>query len=87
MRPIHLIALLWMGCTDGLDEPLRKCNGSAELCTREIDQLSFAGTHNAMSSAERGWLFPNQGDAIPTQLSKGIRGLNIDLSLHTYKDR
>ena len=32
-----------------------------------------------MSSEERGWLFPNQGDAIPTQLQKGIRGLNIDL--------
>ena len=32
-----------------------------------------------MSSEERGWLFPNQGDAIPTQLDRGIRGLNIDL--------
>ena len=55
------------------------CNGHASLCDRPVDEVRFAATHNSMSSAERGWLFPNQNLAIPGQLDAGIRGLNIDL--------
>jgi len=55
------------------------CNGHAELCARPLDEVAFPATHNSMSSAERGWLIPNQNLAIPGQLDGGIRGLNIDL--------
>ena len=72
------ILLYILACENPIDAP-RQCNGETHLCDRPVDTVAFAATHNAMSSEERGWLFPNQGDAIPTQLNKGIRGLNIDL--------
>ena len=56
------------------------CNGSATLCNRRLDQVVFAGAHNAMSNAEiSGWLFPHQPRAIPHQLEDGIRALLIDV--------
>ena len=56
------------------------CNGSAKLCNRRLDQVVFAGAHNAMSNAEiPGWLFPHQPRSIPHQLEDGIRALLIDV--------
>jgi len=57
-----------------------ECNGSAKLCTRRLDQIVFAGAHNAMSNAEiPGWLFPHQNHAFPGQLADGVRALLIDV--------
>jgi hypothetical protein len=57
-----------------------ECNGSALLCNRRLNQIVFAGSHNAMSNAEvPGWLFPHQNRAIPGQLEDGIRALLIDV--------
>ncbi len=59
--------------------PIRTCNGYAALCDRRLDQVVFAGTHNAMSAADtRGWLLANQRRAIPRQLRDGIRLFLID---------
>ena len=56
------------------------CNGSARLCNRRLDQIVFAGAHNAMSNAEvAGWLFPHQSHLIPRQLEDGVRALLIDV--------
>jgi hypothetical protein len=56
------------------------CNGSAKLCNRRVDQIVFAGAHNAMSNAEiPGWLFPHQNHAFPGQLADGVRALLIDV--------
>lgn len=56
------------------------CNGSARLCNRRLDQVVFAGAHNAMSNAEvPGWLFPHQNHLIPRQLEDGVRALLIDV--------
>jgi len=54
------------------------CNGSAALCARRVDEVTFAAAHNAMSSAADGWLRPNQAEGIPAQLDAGIRGFLID---------
>jgi len=54
------------------------CNGSAVLCSRRVDEVTFAAAHNAMSSAVGGWLRPNQAEGIPAQLDAGIRGFLID---------
>ena len=59
--------------------PERRCNGAAHLCARAYDEVSYVTTHNAMSSDERRWLAPNQGYAVPQQLSDGVRGLMLDL--------
>ena len=46
--------------------------GWQELCDRPLNEVLFAGTHNAMSSTEDGWNFPNQEFAFTRQLEDGI---------------
>ncbi len=87
-------ALVSTACS-AVDQPKqadRVCNGLMELCDRPLDEVLFAGTHNAMSSSEDGWNFPNQEYAFTRQLEDGTRGLNFDTYLwndeaylcHTY---
>jgi uncharacterized membrane protein HdeD (DUF308 family) len=54
------------------------CNGSVELCDRPLDRVAFPTAHNAMSSAEDGFVDPNHRRSLVTQLDAGIRGLLID---------
>jgi len=65
-------------CPDDGGRTTTACNGSPELCSRPFDQVSFATTHNAMSSADEGWVVPNQEHALARQLADGIRGLMLD---------
>ena len=67
------------------DEPERPplevstCNGSEELCSRSLDEVVFAGTHNSMSAASyRDWLFAQHTAGITEQLEAGFRALLID---------
>lgn len=60
------------------EDSVMLCNGFVELCDKKISEALFAGTHNSMSAQEEGWLGPNHIYPIPTQLSDGIRALNID---------
>jgi len=61
------------------------CNGSAVLCSRRLDEVVFAGTHNSFAaSAEPGWYFANQTYGIPRQLEDGIRALLIDVHYGVY---
>jgi hypothetical protein len=61
------------------DRPVTACNGHEELCGRRLNEVTFAGTHNSMSSAEeRGWYFAGQRGDIRQQLDDGIRALLID---------
>lgn len=54
------------------------CNGSVDLCDRRIDEVVFAGSHNAMASSDLGWeLAPQLGDMV-AQLDHGVRALLID---------
>jgi hypothetical protein len=65
----------------GDPDPVRvgRCNGSAALCDKRLDEVVFAGTHNSMSAdGEPGWLFAAQDAGIPTQLREGVRALLID---------
>lgn len=62
------------------------CNGSAELCDRRYDEVSHATTHNAMSSAEDGWLAPNQRHDMLRQLHDGVRALMIDTHVDDRED-
>jgi len=56
------------------------CNGAAELCDRRIDQITFAGAHNAMGSADNPrWLFPNQDKGVPALLEQGVRAFMLDV--------
>lgn len=52
------------------------CNGHAELCDRQLDQVAFGASHNSMSARrDPGWLFAEHDQGIPAQLSFGIRAL------------
>lgn len=58
----------------------RGCHGSLELCDRPLDDIVFAGTHNAMGAAEvANWMFPNHRVGIPSQLRDGIRAFMLDV--------
>jgi hypothetical protein len=57
------------------------CNGHVELCDRPLDMVTLAGTHNAMSNADAGWLSPNQSHGITRQLEDGIRAVMLDTML------
>lgn len=58
-------------------EPL-KCNGHAALCDRPFNEVVFAATHNAMSVANEGWIWPNQDGGLVLQLEAGVRAMLID---------
>jgi hypothetical protein len=58
-------------------EPLR-CNGFVALCDRRVDQVVFAGTHNSMSSADAGFVWPNQDGGLARQLADGVHAFLID---------
>jgi hypothetical protein len=56
------------------------CNGDPRLCGRRLDQVVFAGTHNAMSAADRsGWMFAQQERDLGAQLADGVRAFLIDV--------
>jgi Short repeat of unknown function (DUF308) len=60
-------------------DSIEECNGSADLCDRRLNDVTFAGTHNSMSAADSpGWLATNQRHDIAKQLKDGIRVLLID---------
>lgn len=57
------------------------CNGYLELCGRRLNEVTFATTHNAMSSAQALFLNPNQGVDMLNQLDSGVRGMQLDAYL------
>jgi hypothetical protein len=54
------------------------CNGYAALCDKRLDEVTFAGTHNSMSSSASGYLFAEQTLTIDRQLETGARVLMLD---------
>ncbi len=66
-------------------QPDLSCNGHEELCDRPVNEVAFATTHNAMSIAEYGWIWPSHDGSITNQLNAGIRGLLIDS--HYWDDK
>ena len=55
------------------------CNGYEVLCARPYDKVSYATTHNAMSSEEDGFAPPNQKSNVTHQLEDGVRALMLDV--------
>jgi hypothetical protein len=56
------------------------CNGSSTLCDRPLDQVTFAGAHNAMSAADvQGWMFPQHERGVSGQLADGVRAFLFDV--------
>jgi hypothetical protein len=62
----------------GASEHVRSCNGSVELCERRYDEVTYAATHNSMSSPDIVPVWPEHDGDIAAQLDYGIRALLID---------
>jgi hypothetical protein len=61
-------------------ENVTACNGYAELCGRNVNDVAFAATHNSMSAADQpDWFRAEHRFGIPAQLRAGIRGFLIDV--------
>ncbi len=81
---VALLAAAWAFWRHPFAPPAQQaqlsCNGHPELCARRLDQVVFAGAHNAMSNHQiPGWMFPHHEKSIPGQLRDGIRALLIDV--------
>ena len=75
-------AVAFMGSREALPKApafTDACNGDRSLCGRRVDEVVFPGAHNSMSSAELGWMFPNQEVASVSLLGNGIRALLFDV--------
>lgn len=73
-----LIGLASTNASVERSEASAACNGHVDLCDRRIDEVVFAGSHNAMSSTELGWELAMQTGDMVAQLDHGIRALLID---------
>jgi hypothetical protein len=73
------IAFLLLGNSSNVQaRTLGTCNGYAQLCSRRLDEVAFAGTHNSMSAADTpGWLIANQDRNVAQQLNDGVRAFKI----------
>ncbi len=73
------IYLIFRNETTSMPQTIDKCNGFAELCDRQVNDVVFPAAHNAMSAADiPAWLFPNHEKGIQQQLDDGIRAFLID---------
>ena len=88
MRPLWpaLLLVLLMGCDspgaapqEPPEEAALQCLGSAELCERSYDEVSYLTSHNAMSNEAEGWYVPNHLVPIEDQLQMGVRALMLDI--------
>jgi hypothetical protein len=82
-------ALVLAGCSgsgsSGQASPTT-CNGAAALCSRRLDEVVFAATHNSFAASdEPGWHFANQRYGIARQLDDGIRALLLDVHYGVYQ--
>ncbi|MEZ4519378.1 MAG: hypothetical protein R3C44_21975 [Chloroflexota bacterium] len=75
---VVLLPLVWRLVTADERAANLPCNGHAELCDRPINEVAYAASHNSMSIAEYGWVWPMHDGTITDQLNAGVRALLID---------
>ncbi len=80
---VALFAIALTGREDTTPQPVasRGCNGAKALCDRTFDRVTFPTSHNAMSTAQDGFINANHGLGFTRQLDRGIRGLLVDAYL------
>jgi hypothetical protein len=61
------------------------CNGSIELCFQPLNQVVWAGSHNAMSSVDYNFFTAEHIGNVTEQLNDGARALLID-AYNGYQD-
>jgi hypothetical protein len=72
---LPMLINIFRGDARAANEP---CNGHPELCDRPINEVAYASSHNSMSIAEYGWVWPMHDGTLTEQLDAGVRALLID---------
>jgi len=72
---LPLLLNIFRGDARAANQP---CNGHVELCDRPINEVAYASSHNSMSIAEYGWVWPMHDGTLTEQLDAGVRALLID---------
>lgn len=75
---VVVLPLIWRSATADSRAAELPCNGHAELCDRRLNEVVFASSHNAMSIADYGWIWPMHDGTITDQLDGGVRALLVD---------
>jgi hypothetical protein len=70
---------------DSKRQPELVCNGHKELCDRPVNEVAFVTTHNAMSIADYGWIWPSHDGSVTNQLNAGVRAFMLDT--HYWDDQ
>lgn len=71
--------------TPTADPDFYGCNGYVELCLQPLDQVVWAGSHNAMNSAAYDFFAAEHTITIPEQLNAGARFFMVD-AYYGYDD-
>jgi len=74
-----VVAVTWAAFPGAAADARVVCEGSARLCDRHYDEVSYAASHNAMANSEDRFLGPAQDPSIVHQLDLGVRGLLLDV--------
>ncbi|MFN2136852.1 MAG: hypothetical protein ACK2UK_12910, partial [Candidatus Promineifilaceae bacterium] len=72
---LPLLLNIFRGDARAANQP---CNGHVELCDRPINEVAYAASHNSMSIAEYGWIWPMHDGTMIDQLDAGVRALLFD---------
>jgi hypothetical protein len=75
---IVVVPLVFRSLTGQGPQKELECNGHAALCDRPVNEVAYATTHNAMSIADFGWIWPSHDGSVTNQLNAGVRGFLID---------
>ncbi len=82
---VILLGAAWVLWRNPVASPVRAwrpvaCNGFPELCDRSVDEVVFAGAHNAMSNQDAaGWMFPHHQAGMDQMLRDGVRAFLVDV--------
>lgn len=67
--------------TNDSDSTTNCCNGLDSICDLRVDQILFAGVHNAMATRKDGFLLaPNHIRTLEESLQAGYRAINVDMA-------
>ena len=56
-----------------------QCNGSADNCGKQYNEVAYLTTHNAYNTDSEGFSWPNQHLGIADQLNQGVRAFMLDV--------
>jgi hypothetical protein len=79
-------ATIQRATADAFVIPAVGCNGQDSFCSRRVNEMVWAATHNSMSSSSAGFVAPNHFYSMDESLRAGYRVFLIDLHFNDTAD-